>query len=158
GATSTAGWQRLPAKPLASLSSKDVQFNDCLAFTLKNKDGKPWYGYVLNVDPNFAINRIWPTARMTDDQARIEANTSYEVNNSWYRLNNPGTDALLFVASEQQTPMSGLTDAGMRNVGASPSALKRLMRAGALTRTVESDVQEGPWGAQSVFLEVVAAR
>jgi hypothetical protein len=46
----------------------------------------------------------------------------------------------------------------MRNVGASPSALKRLMRAGALTRTVESDVQEGPWGAQTLFLEVAAAR
>jgi hypothetical protein len=158
GANGASGWQRFSAKPLADLTSKDIQFNDCLAFTLNNKDSTAWYGYVLGVNPNFAIERVWPTARQTDDQARIEPGRSYQIDKSWYRLNRPGTETLLFVASQQQTPMSGLTSGGVRSADTRQGALQRLTRTGALSREVESDAQDGPWGAASVTLEVPPAR
>jgi hypothetical protein len=157
GANGAAGWQKVLTKPLSQLASADIRFNDCLAFTIENKDKKPWYGYVLSVDPNFRINRVWPTAKMSEDEARIEHNTTHVVNNSHYRLNAPGKETFLFIASEQQTPMGGLTEGGMRGTGPN-SPLARLSRMGVLTRGVEGDTEEGPWGAQSVTLEVAAAR
>lgn len=156
GAQGAAGWQRFAERPLAALRSEDVQYLDCLAFKIHNKDKKPWYGYLLSVDPNFSVNRVWPTAKMNEDEARIEAGNE-EVMKSFYRLSDPGREMLLFIASEQQTPMPGVEEGGMRGGGAG-SPLARLARGGALTRGVESETEEGPWGAQSTSLDISPPR
>ncbi|MEY8688717.1 MAG: caspase domain-containing protein [Leptothrix sp. (in: b-proteobacteria)] len=155
GANGKPGWTTLPPKPLAELSNKDIQFNDCLSFTIENKAQTTWYGYVLSVDPNFGINRVWPTARMNPDTARIAGDKSYAVDSRFYRLDSVGNETLLFIASEKQTPMDGLTDGGMRGV-MTKNPLMRLTRMAVLTRSVEGDTEEGDWGAQSVSLDVPA--
>lgn len=156
GARDGSGWQRFDARPLATLRSEHVSFRDCLSFRIRNRDSKPWYGYLLGINPGFKVDRVWPTARMNEDEARIEAGRE-TVTSSYYRLSDPGRETLLFIASEQQTPMPGVESGGMRSAGAG-SPLARLARRGALTRGVEAAADEGPglWGAQSTALDVVA--
>jgi hypothetical protein len=156
GTKAGSGWQRLAARPLAALRSEDVRYRDCLSFRIRNKDTKPWYGYLVSVDPAFKVDRVWPTARKNEDEARIEAGVE-TVTSSYYRLSDPGRETLLFIASEQQTPMPGVEGGGMLSAGAG-NPLARLARRGALNRGVEAAADEGPglWGAQSTGLDVVA--
>jgi hypothetical protein len=161
GNAGAAGWKQVVTRPLAQLTSTDAQFNDCLAFTLKNRDSsKQWYGYVLNIDPNFQINQVWPTARMRQDDARIEGGNTLKVDDAFYRLDIAGKETLLFVASEQQIELSGLTGGGMRGGGlGTPNDIMAKIRASAVgTRSVETAAKSGPWGAQSIVLDVTPPR
>lgn len=150
-----AGWQRLGPVALKDLQrSNPAQFNDCLMFTMVNRDdSRPMYGYLLSIDPNFAVNNIFPGPRANEDEARIEPGREEALTRNAYRLTDLGTETLIFLASESPTPIQSLTQGGMRGEG-SNLALKRLLKAGsALTRgTVETE--EGAWGAQLQMVEV----
>ena len=156
GAGGAAGWKQVVVdKALTKLVDGDIQPNDCLSFTVVNTDeNKPWYGYVLSVDPNFGVNLVWPNVRMSEDDARVPAKNALPVKHSYYRLNTLGRETLIFIASDKQTPLRGLAEAGMRGTGG--SSLGRLMRrAPLLTRGgTEISEKESVWGAQSVSLEV----
>jgi hypothetical protein len=152
GAKPGSGWQRFEPRPLTALRSGEVKLRDCLSFSIRNKDAKPWYGYLVSVDPGFKIERVWPTARMNDDEARIEGGAEMTTT-SFYRLADLGRETLVFIASEQQTPMPGVESSGLRGTDRQ-GPWARLSRMGAVSRDVEANDESGNWGAQSVTLEV----
>ncbi len=154
GAKETSAWTHFAARPLNGLHSGDVQHRDCLTFRLRNKSTKPWYGYVLSVDTNFGINILWPKVGNNKDTARIEEGKD-ELIPTFYRLSDSGQETLIFIASEMQTSMDGLSGKGMRSVGGQ-SPLARLSRMGALSRGIENETDDpGMWGAQSAVLDIV---
>ncbi|MEY4751562.1 MAG: hypothetical protein RIQ60_3776 [Pseudomonadota bacterium] len=155
GARDGSGWQRLGPRPFALLRSDEVQLRDCLSFQIHNRGGQPWYGYLLSVAPDFRIDRVWPTARMNEDEARVDAGKGLTTT-TFYRLSDPGRETLLFVAGDRQTPMPGLESAGLRGTPGH-GALQRLSRLsslGSLSRGVESADEVVDWGAQSITLEL----
>lgn len=158
GVMEKSGWQSSALMPFHSLSSKDVQLNDCLAFTLVNRDpAKQWYGYLLSVDPKLNVQPVWPRRGAMEDEARIERNTTYPLTKSLYRLSDIGRETLLFVVSETPAPVSSLSlQSGLRSasVGGGGARLARLLNASALTRGPESEI--GAWGAQSRELDLAA--
>jgi len=150
GVKENSRWQSSGPMLLSRLSSKDVQLNDCLAFTLVNRDlAKHWYGYILGVDPKFGVQPVWPRRGAMQDEARVEPNTTYPLTKSLYRLSDIGRETLMFVASERPAPVASLSSqTGLRSARMHIDVSSPFARLpSALTRGgVESEI--GTWGAQ----------
>ena len=158
GAKDGSGWQKFPAVAIKALDKAQIRLGDCLAFTLVNSaSNRTWYGYLLSVDPAYAVRPIWPETGAIEDDARIEPHTTFAVTDSFYRLSDRGRETFLFVASKDPAPVANVARTGMRGKGsAGPGgALSRLIHASALTRGPETAISE--WGAESLDLDVGAS-
>lgn len=102
-------------KPFAQLGGGDVRKGDCLAFTLENKSGKEWHGYVLSIDSDFAIKLIWPP-RQNEEEALMPADEKTLKVPALYRLSEPGIEKLVFISSRPPVSMEPWLQSGMRTV------------------------------------------
>jgi hypothetical protein len=147
GAVDGSGWRRLGPYQADALPP-EAQRNDCLAFELANTDTeRTLYGYVVTVGPGLAITAALPANQAGSDEARMPPGARIRSDRQHlYRLDTPGRETLLLLASDGPVRAQALQQAGLRDKP--QSRLEALLLASATGRgTVEAG---GTWGAASI--------
>ena len=150
--TQGSGWTAFGPFPLNALKTAPV-FGDCLSFELRNQaeEDRTWYGYVVAVGPDFAVHPIFPSPTFGTDAARMARQEHLSSAGIFYRLDQPGRETLLLLASEAPVRVQALQRAAMRSAPA--SRLEGLLTAMSNQR---GDVEStSAWGATSLDIEVV---
>ncbi len=134
-----------------------LDFSDRLSFVLKNKDSRrSLYAYVAAIGPDSAIRLIQPLETDNEDEARLNPGETLPVGQS-YRLDEPGLESLLLIATEDPIRPSALLQAGFSDKGGPPqrSELGLLLAAKSRSKgSVDAPVQV--WGAIAADIEVAA--
>lgn len=146
-----ASWTRIGPYPLQRVGTPPV-LNDCLSFTLENRDpDRSFYGYVVAIGPDLAVNRVFPARNQVEDDARLRPKEA-PVGTAFYRLNSPGRETIMLLTSEGPVPTVTLEQSGVKGALAS-SQLGRLLAS----KSTRGEVVAGPvtaWGAEATELSV----
>jgi hypothetical protein len=143
GAQPGSGWTRLGPYPIAAVQTRPV-LGDCLSVALQNQDNeRDWYGYVIAIGPNLAVQPVLPEPGAGSDAARIAPQGWLRAPERFYRFSDIGQETLLLMASNAPVSIQALQQTGLR--GPPKSQLEALLSSAAARR---GDVEAvGSWGA-----------
>lgn len=151
--TPGSGWSTFGPYPLDALKTPP-RLGDCLSFELENRDpDRTWYGYLVAVGPDFAVQPVLPEPGSNSDAARIPPSSRMGAPPRFYHLNAPGRESILLLASDGPVRVQSLQHLPVR--GAPASQLDALLATVAAGR---GEVQAaGSWGATSEDIWIEAS-
>jgi hypothetical protein len=143
GAEPGSGWSSFGPYPIDAVSTQPV-LGDCLSVELQNQDReRTWYGYVIAIGPNLAVQPFLPEPGAGSDAARVPPNGRLRASDRFYRFSETGQETLLLMVSDAPVRVQALQQAGLRN--APKSQLEALLSSAAARRGNVEAV--GSWGA-----------
>ncbi|HJV59292.1 MAG TPA: caspase family protein [Albitalea sp.] len=152
GSAPGSGWARFGPSPVDALATKPV-LGDCLSVELDNHDAeRSWYGYVIAIGPDLAVQPVMPEPGAGSDAARIPPGESLRAPGRFYRLSQAGRETLMLMASDGPVRVQALQQSGLRD---EPKSRLESLLATAAARRGEVETT-GTWGAASVDFEIAA--